>query len=176
MKHGVVRLLLAFSGIVLWLWLFSCGITIPSIEVVGEIRRSNSLVSAALLRWIVANAFTNTALLSVLCGFLGGLYRKGGDQLGAGHGAPAGALGCDDALRGMVRGFFIFILSLVSSVLGSGEIIPDLLRTTPPQYVKLALVASGLSFIAGLKPELFSKATSGFETLRSASLEDQAAR
>jgi len=149
--RALVRLT-SIPFILLWIFLFAYGITTPSHQLMGGARSSNDVFTGDKLQWILASTLTNTAMLCLLMGYVGVVYRK----------IPAGmttAAYVRTLTNGVLRGFYVYLLFVSGSWVVNENPVDTLLFASQQQYVKAAATVSLLSFMVAWKPELISKLT-----------------
>ena len=166
MKYSVILLALGVVvGVIVWIWIFCYGITMPSVDLMEELRDSKSLFSVERFRWIISNTFTNTALLAIMMGYIGAAYRLLTIRRPDRSQIQDSRIDGRTLLCGVVRAFIVFLLFLSGSIIVLDNPIESLISSTPHQYIKVAASISVLSFLAGWKPELFVEAVASAEHL-----------
>lgn len=148
----------ACAGLVLWLLLFGMGIIVNSQPYRDLVLQRFEWF--AFLMAVASYTPTNTAVLAVVTGFVGGcgsLIFYGGLDPAASEGLPESeqermAARLEHPSSSAIRGFFGYLGIMAGAVVGSDQ---PFAATTPEQYWRLACSVSLLAFILGFDSTLF---------------------
>ena len=139
----------------LWIVLFAAGGIISTQPFRDRLSHPENLVAALRVWFVVLTCYTvtNVAVLCCLASYLGTLGRR--SRIGGNERCDLQGDGLRQYTAAVIRGFFVFVAMVSGTVALTGP--NTFTNTSPETYLRLAATASLVSFLAGYKPQLFSR-------------------
>ncbi len=152
---SVLEVLVGLLFLGTWVVLFAAGGIIGTQPYRDRLTHPENFTVALQLWFVVLTCYTatNVAALCFLSSYLGTLGRRtriGGQER---NDVRADAFGQYTAA--VMRGFFVYVGMVSGTVALTGP--QTFTNTSPETYLRLAATASLISFLAGYKPQLFSR-------------------
>jgi hypothetical protein len=152
--------------LLLWLVLLAAGITVPTQPYIEAVRNRLNLSLLEALGSLVVITFchtaTNNALLCCLAAFLGVIGSRSINAVRQVQDPHQGRLSAYVAAA--TRGFFVFLIMQSGAVAFADE---PFQAAGPEKYIRLAAMASLVSFAVGYNPRLFQNLLTRVDSLTS---------
>ena len=160
LSHLELSAFLAAMCLGAWMILFVCGTFVNASDLINGALADKASVSSAIqfCSGVMCWTWTNLLMLCIMSAFLGGIARSWDQNLNYRR----------IQFDALTTGFIIFLLFMFEESLTggrlAGKIDPDEAQST---YVRLAIVASLLSFTASYRPEFYKSLLARFTNSQS---------